>query len=87
MPARKRKARRKPAAGAEEWFCAFESEFDLFGDLVGLVELDLHGRPDREEARKAWRLYGQAFIADFAVRYPNGAHFTPWALLEFGETR
>jgi hypothetical protein len=87
MPVRKRRNRRKPLAGAEEWFCAFESEFDLFGDLDGLVEMDQHGRPDVDEAREAWRLHGQAFMVDFAIRYPNGAHFTPWAFLEFGGAR
>ncbi|WP_157083740.1 hypothetical protein [Bradyrhizobium manausense] len=85
MPVRKRRNKRVQAAGADEWFCAFESEFDLFGDLVGLVELDQHGRPASEEARKAWRLHGRAFLDDFAARYPNGAHFVPWALAEFGD--
>jgi hypothetical protein len=87
MPVRKRRSRRKPAAGPEEWFCAFESEFDLFSDLAGLVELDSHGRPDRDEAKAAWRLHGEAFLADFAAKYPRGAHFVPWALREFGEVR
>lgn len=84
MPVRKRKDRRKQLAGADEWFCAFESEFDLFSDLAGLVEMDQSGRPDREAAREAWRRYGAEFMADFAARYPSGAHFTPWALREFG---
>jgi hypothetical protein len=87
MPVRKRRNRRRPEASANEWFCAFESEFDLFGDLSGLVDMDPYGRPDREAARAAWRLHGDAFLADFDARYPRGAHFTPWAVLEFGNPR
>ena len=85
MPPRPKKNRRRGAAGPDEWSCAFESEFDLFGDLEGLVEMDEHGRPDWEAAKAAWSLHGSAFLREFAARYPNGAHFVPWALREWGE--
>lgn len=87
MPPRPKQNRRKPTAAAEDWFGAFESEFDLFGDLDGLVELDQHGRPDRKSAQAAWQRHGEVFLTEFAARYPNGAHFVPWALAEFGEPR
>jgi hypothetical protein len=85
MPVRRRAKKRGATAGVEEWETAFESEFDLFGDLKDAgVPVDSHGRPDLETARAAWRLHGNAFLADFAAKYPNGAHFAPWALAEFG---
>lgn len=87
MPPRPKHNKRRGVAGPEEWACAFESEFDLFRDLDGAVELDAYGRPNLEAAREAWRRYGQEFLADFAARYPNGAHFVPWALAAFGEPR
>jgi hypothetical protein len=87
MPVRRRRNRRRPEASAEEWFGVFESEYDLFGDLKGLVDMDPYGRPDREAARAAWQLYGDAFLAEFAVQYPRGAHFVPWAVREFGNPR
>lgn len=85
MPPRpKNNKRRSAVAAAADWFEAFESEFDFFGDLDGKVELDGYGRPSREAVRAAWTLYGEAFLAAFAAKYPRGAHFTPWALVEFG---
>jgi hypothetical protein len=75
-------------AGLAEWECVFESQFDFFGDLDGTgVQRDEHGQPDREEARQAWQRLGAAFLADFAAKYPNGAHFVPWAVATFGEPR
>lgn len=87
MPVRAKANKRRATAGLEEWSCTFESEFDLFGDLDGLVQTDASGRPDREEARVAWQLHGAEFMADFAARYPRGSHFVPWAVREFGEPR
>lgn len=87
MPVRQKRDKHRQSASAEEWFCVFESEFDLFSDLDGLVEMDEHGRPDIETARAAWQRYGEEFLADFAARYPRGAHFVPWGLAEFGDPR
>lgn len=84
MPVRKRRKKRTQAAGLDEWSCAFESEFDLFGDLDGLVQTDAHGRPSRQDAEDAWQRFGGAFLAEFETR---GGHFVPWALREFGEPR
>ncbi len=53
---------------------AFFVEFDLFGDLaVAGVETDKYGRPDHEEARKAWRQFGAEFLSTFrdARTYPG----------------
>lgn len=88
MPVRKRRDRRRTAADAGAWYGAFCSEFDLFLDLEGAgVKLDAYGRPDREEASQAWQQFGRAFLEEFAAEYPNGAHFTPWALAAFGDPR
>ncbi|MCK1552566.1 hypothetical protein IVB11_26755 [Bradyrhizobium sp. 177] len=35
------------------------------------ISFDKNGRPDREEALAAWRRYGNAFLADFAVGHPD----------------
>jgi hypothetical protein len=88
MPVRKRKDRHKQSAGLFEWESAFESGFDMFSDLHHAgIELDKDRRPDLEEARAAWRRYGDAFMADFAAKYPSGAHFVPWALAQLGDPR
>jgi hypothetical protein len=86
MPVRKRRNKRHSTAGLFEWECVFSSEFDMFGDLKDAgVSVDEYGRPDIEEARAAWQRLGAEFLADFAAEYPNGAHFVPWALEQFGE--
>lgn len=85
MPVRGRRNRRKPVADAAAWYDVFSSKFDFFGDLRDAgVATDAYGRPDREEARKVWQLYRHAFLDEFAAEYPNGAHYVPWALAEFG---
>jgi hypothetical protein len=88
MPVRKRKDKHKNSAGLFEWETVFSSEFDFFGELKDAgVETDEYGRPDREEARAAWKRLGAEFLADFDEKYPRGAHFVPWALAQFGEPR
>ncbi len=88
MPVRKRNDRRKQSAGLFEWETVFASEFDFFGELRDAgVSVDEHGRPDNEEARAAWQRFGVEFLANFANEYPRGAHFTPWAVVQFGEPR
>jgi hypothetical protein len=82
MPVRTRKDRRRAAAGLEEWESVFSSEFDFFGELRDAgVETDAYGRPDREEARKAWQRLGAEFLSTFRDSHQ------PWALAEFGEPR
>jgi len=82
MPVRKRRDRRKQAAGLEEWWDVFETEFDFLGDLPDAgVETDAYGRPDREVARKAWQRLGAEFMRTLQ-RHP--ALGPPWALTTFG---
>lgn len=82
MPVRKRKDRRKQAAGLDEWESAFESRFDFFGELTDAgVATDAYGRPDMEEARKAWQRYGAEFMQ--IPRHPMLG--PPWALEQFGD--
>ncbi|WFT91423.1 hypothetical protein QA633_23965 [Bradyrhizobium barranii] len=86
MPVRKRKDRRKQAAGTlENWECALEMGWPCTGDLWGICELDASGYPDREAARKAWRLYGAEIMARWHAEHPNGSRYSVWALDEFGE--
>ena len=88
MPPRPKHNKRRGGAGLEAWETVFESEFDFFGELADAgVEIDTNGRPSREAAKDAWHLHGGAFMEDFAAKYPNGAHFTPWAVLAFGAPR
>jgi hypothetical protein len=80
MPVRTRKNRKRPVAGVADWESVFSSEFDFFGELRDAgVETDEHGRPDREEARAAWKRLGSDFLSTFRDSY------TPWALAQFGE--
>jgi hypothetical protein len=80
MPVRKRKNRRRAAAGLDAWECVFSSEFDFFGELEDAgIATDEYGRPDREEARAVWKRYGAEFMAGF-----TDSHI-PWALQQFGE--
>lgn len=84
MPVRKRRDRRKQAAGLEEWWDVFETEFDFSGDLPDAgVETDAYGRPDREVARAAWQRLGAEFMRTLPLRHP--ALGPPWALAEFGD--
>jgi hypothetical protein len=83
MPVRKRKDRRKSSAGLEEWRTALESEFDFFRDLRDAgIETDGYDRPNREEARVAWRLYGAQIVAE---RDPQLG--PSWGEREFGDPR
>ncbi|WP_339033779.1 hypothetical protein WHZ78_18425 [Bradyrhizobium symbiodeficiens] len=86
MPPRPKKNRHRAAVDPEDWDEVFETGHDGFSDLrwAGLA-LDEDGRPDRAEAHAAWRRYGRAFLADFAVRHPDGSRYGIWALAEFGE--
>jgi hypothetical protein len=85
MPPRPKHNKRRTAAGLDEWSEVFETEFDMFGDLCDAgIDIDASGRPSRETAQAAWQLHGEAFLAEFAAKYPRGAHFVPWALREFG---
>jgi hypothetical protein len=82
MPVRARKNMKRPVAGVAAWDCVFSSEFDFFGELRDAgVETDEHGRPDREEARAAWRRLGAEFMSTFRESR------VPWALSTFGEPR
>ncbi|UPU00215.1 hypothetical protein J4G48_0020245 [Bradyrhizobium barranii subsp. apii] len=82
MPVRTRKNRRYAPPASMHWECVFSSEFDFFGELADAgIATDAHGRPDREEARAAWKQYGVEFMASFTDNH------TPWALEEFGEPR
>ncbi|RZN21118.1 hypothetical protein [Bradyrhizobium sp. Leo121] len=82
MPVRKRKDRRKQAAGLDEWETALEAGFDLFGDLADAgVQTDAYGRPDPEDARQAWQRFGMEIMQ--RPRHPLLG--PPWGLTEFGE--
>lgn len=68
--------------GLNAWECVFSSEFDFFGELADAgIATDPYGRPDREEARVAWKRYGVEFMAGFTESH------TPWALAELGDPR
>lgn len=84
MPVRKRRNRRKPAPGLDEWETALETGFDLFDDLEDAgVQTDAYGRPDLEEARVAWRRFGEEIM-----QRPRHPQLGPrWALGQFGDTR
>ena len=92
MPVRKRKNRRRAAAGLDAWECVFSSEFDFFGELEDAgIAADEYGRPDREEARAVWKRYGAEFMAGYKAAagfamenlnkapqtIPNGAQALP----------
>ncbi|EIG56230.1 hypothetical protein [Bradyrhizobium sp. WSM1253] len=80
MPVRGRKKKRCTVADAAAWYDVFSSEFDFNGDLADAgVETDAYGRPDREEARKAWQRLGAEFLSTFTDS------FQPWGLEQFGE--
>jgi hypothetical protein len=82
MPVRTRKNMKRPVAGLDAWETVFSSEFDFFGELRDAgVETDAYGRPDREEARSAWRRLGAEFLSTFRESRQ------PWALETFGEPR
>ncbi|MCS3503425.1 hypothetical protein M2189_007059 [Bradyrhizobium japonicum] len=80
MPVRMRKDRRRTTAGLEEWRSALETEFDFEGDLrdAGILT-DEYGRPNREEARGAWKIYGAQIMAERDPRMGPA-----WGLREFG---
>jgi hypothetical protein len=81
MPIRKRKNRRAPSAGLEEWRSALETEFDFDRDLRDAgIETDAYDRPNREAARKAWKIYGAQIMAQ---RDPQLG--PSWGEREFGE--
>ncbi|WP_155983436.1 hypothetical protein [Nitratireductor aquibiodomus] len=85
MPVRTRRSKRRHGAGVGAWFDVFEGEFDFFGELEAAgVDLNRHGKPDLEVARTAWSELGVAFMEEFHARYPDGAHFIPWAVEQFG---
>lgn len=85
MPVRSRRSKRRQAVGVGAWFDVFEGEFDFFGELEAAgVDLNRHGKPDLEVARTAWGELGEAFMEEFHARYPDGAHFIPWAVEQFG---
>ncbi|MBN7763648.1 hypothetical protein JYP52_21135 [Nitratireductor aquibiodomus] len=85
MPVRSRRSKRRQGAGVGAWFDVFEGKFDFFGELEAAgVDLDRNGKPDLEVARTAWAELGEAFMEEFHARYPDGAHFTPWAVEQFG---
>jgi hypothetical protein len=80
MPVRKRKDRRKQSAGLDEWRDALETEFDFNRDLrdAGILT-DEYDRPNREEARLAWKVYGAQIAAERDPRLGPA-----WAEREFG---
>jgi hypothetical protein len=82
VPVRKRKNRRRAEAGLDAWECVFSSQFDFFDELADAgVATDAYGRPDREEALKAWQRFGAEFMAKFRETH------VPWALEQFGDPR
>lgn len=81
MPVKRRTQKRRldPRGEAEAWSCVFDSGWDFFDDLARFgVEVDEHGRPQRETAEAAWNRVGALFLADRAD--PR----EPWALRQFG---
>lgn len=86
MPARKKKDRRKQAAGTlDDWEWALEMGWPCTGDLDGICELDGHGHPNLEAARSAWKLYGAQIMARWRAEHPNGSRYVCWGLEQFGE--
>ena len=84
MPVRKRKNRRKPLAGFEEWKDTLETGFDFFDDLRDAgIATDEYGRPDIEEARTAWRRFGTEIME--LPRHP--ALGPTWGFEQFGDPR
>lgn len=66
----------RPGRLCRPFHCDFVDELRDAG-----VETDAYGRPDREEARKAWQRLGAEFMSTY-----NESH-TPWAVQQFGEPR
>ena len=86
MPVRKRKDRRKQAAGTlDDWEWALEMGWPCTGDLDGICELDECGHPDREAARDAWQRFGAEIMARWHAEHPNGSRYVCWGLEQFGE--
>jgi hypothetical protein len=81
MPVRKRKNRRRAGAGMDEWTEVLGSGFDFWHDLRDAgVRTDRYDRPNIEEARAAWELYGREIMAQ---RDPQLG--PSWGEREFGE--
>lgn len=82
MAVRRRAGKRRidPSRSAEFWNEILESGYDFFNDAheVGIVT-DAYGRPDREDARAAWEVYGPQIVADRDPRLGP-----PWGEREFG---
>lgn len=84
MPVRNRRSRRRVGADYAAWAEAFEFEYDFFRRMADAgIPLDAHGRPDREQVRTAWKIYGRVFLEQWhAAGHRHGR--LPWALEEFG---
>lgn len=88
MPIRKRRDRRKQAAGTlDDWEWSFDMGWPCTGDLHGIVELDENGQLPREAAEAAWHRLGREHMANWHAEHPNGPgrYGPPWALSEFGD--
>ena len=81
MPVKRRGSKRRldPIAEARAWACAFQSQFDFFGDLeeFGLTD----DRAVLEAMPDAWRRLGRVVLHN-GMADDNGK---PWALEQFGE--
>ncbi|TIT40683.1 MAG: hypothetical protein E5W76_15855 [Mesorhizobium sp.] len=75
----KRRVDKRHAEALPAWSGVFLSGYDYFENLEPIgVRVDAYGRPEREEARKAWRDFGDLFLAT------HDGEVEPWALAEFG---
>ncbi|MFH1797611.1 MAG: hypothetical protein ABIK36_06395 [Pseudomonadota bacterium] len=80
MPVRKRTNKRSDFADA--WDEIFVFGFDmLHRAYMAGIQIDEQLEPDRDEARAAWRLYGERFLES------QTGEAEPWALSEFGDPR
>jgi hypothetical protein len=86
VPVRKRRDRRKQAAGTfDDWEWALEMGWPCTGDLDGTCELDERGYPDREAARDAWQRFGAEIMTRWRAEHPNGSRYVCWGFEQFGE--
>lgn len=84
MPVKRRTAKRR--FSTEElfftWGQVLETGTDYFSELPALgFKSDRYGKPDRDEAREMWRMFGSRIMAE-----PRDPALKPvWGFREFGD--